>query len=92
MITTKQLRDLAEMIPGNPICNIDGSDQEEIQEGEFPEILLHQQNLLSWIEYEQAKSLHEGFPEEYPDPCLGRRCDECEIGGCEYGVQVVCDL
>ena len=25
----------------------------------------------------------------YPDPCGGRSCDECEIGGCDHGREVV---
>jgi hypothetical protein len=23
-----------------------------------------------------------------PDPCNGRDCNECEIGGCDHGVEV----
>ena len=28
------------------------------------------------------------FPWKYSDPCSGRVCNECEIGGCDHGIEV----
>jgi hypothetical protein len=46
--------------------------------------------LIEWIE--EQKALMKQFPSFDPDvdvdedPCNGRDCNECEIGGCEMNV------
>jgi hypothetical protein len=35
-----------------------------------------------WIWYCIECGWHEFF-----DPCGGRKCDECEIGGCDHGIE-----
>jgi hypothetical protein len=67
----KAIADLQEMSdPRYDGCP--GSDYEEYCY-EPEEIALHQENLQKAIEYDQALSMHQGFPEEYSDPAIPLR-------------------
>ena len=40
------------------------------------------------LRYEPPKTNFPEISQKY-DPCSGRSCDECEIGGCDHGREVV---
>jgi len=88
-MTTKQEADLYEMTHPNYDRPYDdypyGSDQDGAS-WDQDEIELHNKNFAECIELDQIRSLSEAFPDNYSDPCGGRACDECEIGGCDHGI------
>ena len=59
MPNEKELRDLDEMIPGNNLCDIAGSDREE-------------RNIDGWWEYEQSEMelFNEHFTEAFPEEMI----------------------
>ena len=79
-MTPKQIHDMEELIPGNPIDRIHGSDIEEPTTQD--EIALHEKNMLEAYETDINAIMKEA------DPCCGRYCNECEIGGCTGPVRV----
>jgi len=82
-MTTKQEADLLEDYDPN-LPYVDGSDLDGASWNQ-DEIELHNKNFAECLEYDQRRSLSEAFPED--DPCGGRACNECEIGGCDHGIE-----
>lgn len=70
-LSPMDLHDMEELIPGNKLCELYGTNEDELR---------YDQDEIQNIEEVLGLVL---APVHMPDPCGGRSCDECEIGGCE---------